>query len=263
MKKNIKKAQKAQGLIEGLAAFVFIAACFALAAIVPSCKLPSETDPTQSGILDDTFAPDRNNPSSSQLSPVALEGISLPAEAASGIQLSRLYTATGYFPEDGRDSEIENVLVAAFTNTTGQTLEYMTVTLTVNGKDYDFELTTLPPLKSIYVCNEKAIKAPEKVFSLELEVGYQVFFRSEPSLHEDTLSFTCQTGTIAVTNTSDKNITGDIVVYYKSKADGGYFGGITYRFRIMGGLKAGATYNAYAPHAYSHMTEIMFVTYDE
>ncbi len=263
MKKNIKKAPKAQGLLEALVALALIAICFVLAVTVPSCKLFKGPDPTQSGLLDDTFSPDKNNPTTSNLLPIAVDNITLPMETAGGIKLSRLYTATGYYPEDGSDDQIKDVFVAAFTNTTGKTLQYMTVTLNVNGKPFDFEITTLPPMKSVYVFSEEAKKAPENVTSLDFSVGYQVFFPSEPSLHKDTLSFTCQTGSIIVKNISDKDIAGDIVVYYKSTAEGGYLGGITYRFRIAGGLKAGQTYNAYAGHSYAHMTEIMFVTYEE
>lgn len=262
-KTKTKEAPKREGLVEGLVAAALVVLCFVLAATIPSCDLFNRQPPVESGVLDDAVAPGDDTPTSSELNPITLEGVTLPVDMPGGIQLARLYTATGYFPEDGSDEKVEDVLVAAFTNTTDQTLEYMTATLTVNGKEYAFKLTTIPPKKSVYVFNDAAEQAPAQVTALDAAVGYQTFFAETPSVKADTLSFTCQTGTIVAKNISDKDIKSDIFVYYKSTAEGGYLGGITYRFRITGGLKAGESFNAYAPHAYAHMTEIMFVTYEE
>ena len=46
-------------------------------------------------------------------------------------------------------------------------------------------------------------------------------------------------GTINLENRSDKDISGDIYVYYKYIADDILYGGITFRAKISGGISAG------------------------
>ena len=208
---------------------------------------------------EDNVVPSEESPTSTYLDPIPVEGTILPVSLTSAVSVDTVYTATGYFPEDGTDEGVENVLAAKFTNTSDRTLEYMTAVLTVNGEAYNFALTTIPAGASVYVFNTDRKIAPETVTEISAEAGYEIFFAEEPGLMQEKLSFEIQNGTIVVTNISGEDIASDIIVYYKSTAGTGYLGGITYRFTVSGGLEAGQSYNAYAPHAYAHMTEIMFV----
>ena len=215
------------------------------------------------GILEDTSTPAKNSPTTTVLNPIPSEGIAYPLAISDDIVLEQIYTATGFFPEDGSDEAIENVLAVKLTNTSSKMLEYLTFSLTVNGNVYSFSAATVPAGKSVYVFNSERKTSPDLVTVLEGNVEMELRFSEEPSTKPDVFSYDIQNGMVVVTNLSDKDIKSDIIVYYKSTVENGYLGGITYRFRISGGLAAGKSFNAYAPHAYAHMTEIMFVQYEE
>ena len=248
------------GLMECLAAIGILVLVFVIIFCVRSCETAWGSE---NGIFEDTLSPSKTSPTTTVLTPIPADGISYPLTITDGVTLDKIYTATGYFPEDGSDEAMENVLAAKLTNSSGKTLEYLTFTLTVNGETYPFAAATVPGGKSVYVFNSARKSAPDAVTALAGEAEITIYFAEEPSAEHDSLSYAVQDGTVVVTNISDKDIQSDIVVYYKSTAENGYLGGITYRFRISGGLAAGKSFNAYAPHAYAHMTEIMFVQYEE
>ena len=217
----------------------------------------------KNGIMDDNSAPGKDSPTQTIMNPIPVENVTYPFKLTEELTVDKVYTATGYFPEDGTDEAMEKVLAVKLTNSSEKTLEYLTFTLNVSGESYKFAAATVPAKKSVYVFNTKSKTAPEKVSSLEGDVEFEIYFAEEPSKKTESLSYSVKTGSIVVKNISEKDIKSDIMVYYKSTADGGYLGGITYRFRIKGGLEAGKSFSAYAPHSYAHMTEIMFVQYDE
>ncbi len=254
MKKN-KKTSRAEGLAEFIVALALIAALVCIVIFARGCSADhsgSDTPETEADTSENI----------SELEPIASYGIEYPIEIADGITLDWVYTATGYFPEDATDDMVEDVLAAKFTNTTDRSLEYMTLTLTVNGEEYPFSIKTLPAGRSVYVFNSDRLAAPTDVTEVTSEVEYQVFFADEPTLREDVFKYTVTDGMIAVTNVTDEDITADFYVYYKSTAGEDLFGGITYRFKVSGTIKAGESFNGYTPHAYSHMTEVMFTDYE-
>jgi hypothetical protein len=189
--------------------------------------------------------------------------VSYPIPLTDEIFLNCIYSSDGYYPEDGTDAKMKNVLAVKLINNSDKDLEYFTFSLKINGFTYTFAAATLPKGKSIYVFNSERKEAPQTITSVESSVEYEIYFADSISAKTDTLLYQVQYGSVVVTNKSQKDIESDILVYYKSTASDGYLGGITYRFRIKGGLAAGESYSAYAPHAYAHMTEIVFVQYAE
>jgi len=260
-KKNKSAAEQKQtsGMPEFFAAAGIVILLLLIVLFIRACSTAGNVAPNDLAASEDTVVPTEDSPTTTNLNPIPIDGAELPIHVTDAVTLETVYTATGYFPEDGTDEGVENVLAAKFTNTSDRTLEYMTVVLTVNGEAYNFALTTIPAGASVYVFNTDRKTAPAAVTEISAESGYEIFFAEEPDLKKDKFSFEIQNGTIVVTNISDEDITSDIYVYYKSTAGTGYLGGITYRFTVSGGLGAGQSYNAYAPHAYAHMTEIMFV----
>lgn len=266
MKKRTKneKKQSARRIPGGLMEFLVAVGILVLVLVITVCTRSCEiARDSESGIFEDTSAPAQNSPTTTVLDPLPAEGITYPLAITEDIVLDQVYTATGYFPEDGSDEAIEKVLAAKLTNTSAKTLEYLTFTLTVNGESYPFAAATVPGGKSVYVFNSERKSSPDAVTSLAGEAAIEIYFTQEPSAKTETLSYQVENGTVVVTNISEKDIQSDIMVYYKATAEKGYLGGITYRFRISGGLAAGKSFSAYAPHAYAHMTEIMFAQYEE
>ena len=85
------------------------------------------------------------------------------------------------------------------------------------------------------------------------------FFTSELSLMEDSLQIQILDGVMNVTNISDSDIDGDIYIYYKNAAMDLYYGGITYRSSIAGGLKQSETRQLSGGHISKTGTKVMFV----
>ena len=84
---------------------------------------------------------------------------------------------------------------------------------------------------------------------------------SEPlSLQEDKLQLQVLDGALNVVNISGADIEGDIVIYYKNAASDLLYGGITYRVRIEGGMKADEIKQIMASHFSDSGSRIMFVT---
>ena len=77
---------------------------------------------------------------------------------------------------------------------------------------------------------------------------------------EDKLEVQILNGAINVTNISDEDITGRLAICYKNVAAGVYYGGITYRIVLEGGLKAGEIRQMTASHFSETGSEIMFIS---
>ena len=92
-------------------------------------------------------------------------------------------------------------------------------------------------------------------------VAKNVVLFSEPlSLCEDKLKIQALEGVINVSNISGHNINGDIIIYYKNSVEDIFYGGITYRVRIEGGLKKNEIRQLVANHFSESGSKIMFVT---
>ena len=76
----------------------------------------------------------------------------------------------------------------------------------------------------------------------------------------DTVKLQVFDGVINATNISDKDIDGEIVIYYKNAASDLFYGGITYRIQIQDGLKADEIRQVMTQHASDTGSKIMFVT---
>lgn len=263
-KTNVRKERKTpEGLIEFLAALGLVLLVIVIVFATRSCSYGESIDPSlTSGIYDDTSAASVNSPTTTTLDPLPIaDTIELPIAVSDTLSIEKLYTATGYFPEDGTDDAVENVLALKLTNKSDKALQYLTFTLEVNGESFKFSATAVPAGKSAYLFALERKAAPAQTDTVSCEKEFEIYFTETPNTKAEQLSCTVKNGTITVTNISGRDIASDIEVYYKSTAENDYLGGITYRFRISGGLAAGKSYNAYAPHALTHMTEIMFIQF--
>lgn len=259
MKRNKanKKKKKTQGAVgnSGTAeAIVAFGIFFALVLVIVIVRQPDLFEKTPETTVDTVGV--------EAVQPELLAGdITLPLQVTDGISLIGLYAADAVFPEDGSNTETENVLCSALKNTSDKTLEYLTFTLKCGEEIYEFSVTTLPPSSEVYVFEKNAAEAPEHIDELMAETQIKLFFAEEPTLMEDELEITVRNGSIDIKNITDVPIKREIQVYYKNTEDGAYFGGITYFLRVPAGLKPGETYNGYAANASVTRTEVMFVKY--
>jgi hypothetical protein len=103
----------------------------------------------------------------------------------------------------------------------------------------------------------KAVKESYKSMRME-DV---VYFNEPMNLKADMFEYSLSDGSIRVTNKSDTNVDGDIYIYYKNYSEGLYRGGITYRVKIAGGLKAGESKEASTAHFTMKFSRLMSIQY--
>ena len=174
----------------------------------------------------------------------------------------QLVNISGTFVEDGSDAKIDMVAAITVENRGDKTLQLANITLYVEGTEYAFSLTTLPPGEQAMIQETGKQTFPIMEELPGAKTSNVVFFQEEPSMHEDVFDITTEAYTITVENKTDTDIAGPIYVYYKTKGEDYYQGGITYRVQISG-LEAGETYSAYAGHFYGEESQVMFVDYAE
>lgn len=184
---------------------------------------------------------------------------SIDIDLGYGIKLTEIKDVSGRFLEDGSGDVMEKMLSATFANTSDTTLQYGNIILNIDGNEYEFTISTLPPkaIVEAYEINRKT--APECIDSVSATANNLAFFQEEPQSYGESLSIFIEDGGITLENISGKDINKEISVFYKNYDGKKYIGGITYRVRVPG-LKAGETIRMAAGHA-AEETRIMFVTY--
>ena len=95
--------------------------------------------------------------------------------------------------------------------------------------------------------------------SLSAKCENLALFDRELSLHEDKLKIQTLDGALNITNVSGADIQQDIVLCYKGWQNGMYYGGIAYRIKLEGGLKAGELRQVMANHFMEPGSKMVFV----
>ena len=179
---------------------------------------------------------------------------------ADGITVDKVGRYTGVYMEDGTDAFVSDVLMLIVTNNSRNDLQYAEITVAVSDGEAQFNLTTLPAGKTAVVLEKNRMTWSKKEDYTQATVKNVVQFNEPLSLQEDQLKLQILNGGMNVTNISGNDITGDIVIYYKNTYDGVYYGGITYRVRLEGGLKADQIQQIMSDHFSATDSEVMFIT---
>ncbi len=177
-----------------------------------------------------------------------------------GLMITDVGSYTGVYMEDGSDEIVSRVLMAVVTNTSEQDLEYAEITLNGGDKEAKFTVSTLPAGASAVLLEKNRMAFPGEDVFTGAQTQLVSFFDVPMSLHEDMLKLQGLDGALNITNISDSDITGDIVIYYKNSSADMYYGGITYRVRLEGGLKAGEIRQIMSDHYSASGSEVLFVT---
>ena len=182
------------------------------------------------------------------------------ADLGKGLYVTDIGGYTGMYMEDGTNELLSGILMLIVKNESDSTIQYAEITIPTEMGDAQFSLSTLPAGESVVILekNRMVYTGQEDLSGASV---YNVAVFSEPlSLHPEELDMQILDGAINVTNISGKNISGDIVIYYKNAAADLLYGGITYRVRIEGGMKAGEIKQIMATHFADPGSRIMFVT---
>ena len=189
-----------------------------------------------------------------------LQGVSI--SLAEGMRITEVGRYIGIYMEDGSDEIVSGVMMIAVTNEGENDIQYAEITMPVGDKTASFTLTTLPVGETVILLEKNRMEYVPGVYT-EADIAGVALFQTPLSLCEDRIQTQILDGAINVTNISDEDITGDVVIYYKNSAVDVYYGGITYRVRLEGGLKTGEVRQVMASHFSESGSSIMFITCGE
>ena len=222
-------------------------------------SVPAETDAqTVTEAAGNLSTQDSQLPQSETAAPEAAQPISIDY----GIRITDMGSYTGMYMEDGTDEILSGIMMLVVENTGEDDIQYAEITMDLGEQEAQFSLTTLPVGESMVLLekNRMAWDDSRDYKAVAPMIQNVAYFQEPISTMEDKLKIGIMDGAINVTNISGEDIPGTIAVYYKNAAADIYYGGITYRIQIQGGLKADEIRQVMTNHASDTGSKIMFVT---
>lgn len=182
-----------------------------------------------------------------------------------GIYVTDVGPYTGMFMEDGSDEILANILMIIVKNEGEQDIQFADISMEIGDQKAQFSLTTLPVGKQMVLLEKNRMTWDSAVdySSIYPMVENIVLFQEPVSAQADRFEIDMQDGLLNVRNISGQDIPGKIVVYYKNAADDLYYGGITYRVSIEGGLTNNEIRQVLTKHASKSGSEVVFITVEE
>lgn len=163
--------------------------------------------------------------------------ISEPIQLDYELEISEIGSYEGIYMEDGSDEAVQDVMVIVLKNNSEKDLQYAEIYLPYEAYTAAFEVSNLKAGASVVLLEQNRQAAIREVpASVQLE--HVVFFEGNMEVLEDVFEISGMDGVLNIKNISSEAVNGDIYVYYKNCQDDLYFGGITYRVLVRGGLAA-------------------------
>lgn len=243
--------------------FYIAAAVLAVIALIAALLLLPKSEKTP--VADPTIPTEvtiSTEPPAQTLPATVADAQELDVNLGYGLYITEVGSYTGPFLEDGSDEVVSGVLMIRVENRGESPVEYATVSIPVSAGQATFTLSALLPGETVLLLETNRLpwSSTESYQYPLLETP--ALFTKELALHADKLSVQLLDGGMNITNISGNAITGDIVIYYKNKQHGIYYGGITYRLRIPGGLKKDEICQLMSQHIHKGNTELLFITVD-
>lgn len=172
-------------------------------------------------------------------------------------------TYSGAYVEDGSDEQVTDVLTIVVKNISSELVEYGSITVDCGETTAAFEVTGLPAGSSALVMEKNRLTYHDTM-TLSEPVCEQY---AEPNNlvmdFGNDFSVYPSDGVINIENIGGTDIEGDVSVYYKHFEYGLFIGGITYRARFSGGVKAGEIAQCLQQHYTLEKSAILYMTYDK
>ena len=169
----------------------------------------------------------------------------------------------GIYMEDGTDELVDNVLMLKLTNYGDKVLEYAEMTVALPSGNAKFSVSTLEPGATVILLEKNRMAHSADEDYTNITADFAAFFEEPLDKCEDVLKIQALDGAMNITNLSGEDISGPVRIYYKNYADGIYYGGITYRITLEGGIKAGELRQIMANHFYQNGSAILSVVCEE
>lgn len=251
-KNNKKKSKGTLTVVLFLIVIVLAVNCVFMLVNVSQHIEPEVTDmPVASEIEEGTQATEN----------VQIEAVeAVDIDLGEGLVIRDIGSYAGIYMEDGTDEVVSGILMLMVTNNGEATVQYAEISLTVGDQMASFTMSTLPVGESMILLEQSRMTYDKTADYTDASVKNLAFFPEEPGMCEDKIQIQSLDGAMNIQNISGNDITGDIVVYYKNSSADMLYGGITYRVRITGGLKAGEVRQIVSSHYSTSGSSIMFVT---
>ncbi len=142
-----------------------------------------------------------------------------------------------------------------------KTLQYAEIKASFpGGIEHLYKVTTLPPGESCIVAEENgALYLDNNAGFFGYDISKEAYFTEEPTVHSDKFEFSGADGIINIKNVSGKDISENIVVYFKDYKDAQFTSGKTYRVTFEDGLAKDEIKQMPAGHYKNGESIIMFV----
>ena len=257
-KKNQPKKRGVGPIILILAAAVCIAAVVVWALL--SQKAPARPVQTTPTTVEETAG------TAAATEPVATVPVVVETQAAInlgyGLEITDEGPYAGVYMEDGSNEVVSDVMMIVVRNNGESDIQLAEITALCGGEEYHFTLTNLAVGHRVVLLDQERKDANGgKLESAVLDTA--AVFQEPMALQEDVIQVDGLEGMLNVQNVSDADLDGDIYIYYKYAAEDLYYGGITFRVRIEGGLKAGELRQIPAGHFSPDGCAIVQVTIHE
>lgn len=208
---------------------------------VPVQTLPPETDPEET-------EPDMTEPAEPEI-----------LDLGEGLFITQVGSYSGVYMEDGADEMVSDVLMILVENDSDMDFQLADIELIWNGESFTFRLTNLPAGASVVLLEQGRKSCPDG-FPEEAKLFNSVTFSEAMSVMPESVEVTGLEHMLNVRNISGTDITGDIYIYYKYASEELFYGGITFRVRIQGGLKDGELRQIPAGHFTPDSCKIIQIT---
>lgn len=176
-----------------------------------------------------------------------------------GLYIRDMYKYTGVYMEDGSDDVVTNVMMIIVENTAESDLQLADITLEYADHKATFRATNVPSGEKVVLLEQSRRNVPSDEI-IGWDADNIVFFSKPMDLCDDKLEITGLNGMMNVKNVSGTDIDGEIYIYYKYSASDLLYGGITFRTKIEGGLKADELKQIPAGHYTVNGCAIVMVT---
>lgn len=218
----------------------------------------TEADPEESA--NETVSTEAVSPETSQEAAGKTEEQYISITLDYGLEITAVGSYMGAYVEDGSNEVVSDVLMITVVNDGEESVQYAEIYLETDSGVAEFSLTTLLPGETVVLLEQNRVLHRDGMTVSGARTENVALFSETPSLCEELLEFQSLDGAINVTNISGAPIEDDVVIYYKNYAGGLYYGGITYRVRIDGGMEVGEMRQMMTEHFSASGSRVVFVT---
>ncbi len=174
-----------------------------------------------------------------------------------GLVFTDVISYSGPYVEDGSNEYVRNVSSIRVSNRSNKALRYAEFSAQTGAGEMLFICTTLLPGHNVLLLetDRRGFTGAE---TKSVKKENVLFFDTMPGLHSEIFELSVADKVLTLKNISEKDIPGDISVYFKRVDENGYLGGITYRVRFAD-LLSGASFSQRSDNFSSSDSEIVFI----